>query len=245
MRALPRVASLDAAGAGEALELLEQALELAPHDALPMSIAAWCHGLRANHHFTRRRDEEKASARRLAARAAMLNSGDALAETMLAAGYTLAHDLTTATVHVERALALDGGSAWAWGRAGWIEAYQDNAAAAIERFQIARALAPADPLNFLCAVGIAASEFLATRYDESIRWYKRALAENPAVTWTNRFLTPAYVLAGRMDEARQSLAAFTNEYPDLTIADVRSGLPWSPLYLDRVAEGLESAGMRP
>jgi adenylate cyclase len=65
------------------------------------------------------------------------------------------------------------------------------------------------------------------------------------VTWTNRFLAPAYVLAGRMAEARQSLAVFKKEYPDLTIADIRSGLPWSPGYLDRVAEGLESAGMRP
>jgi AraC-like DNA-binding protein/tetratricopeptide (TPR) repeat protein len=244
MRALPRVVSLEAASEGMALELLEQAIEIAPHDALPMAVAAWCHGLRAGHHFTRRRDEEKAAAARLAARAAMLNTGDALAETMLAAGYTLAHNLATAVVHVERALTLDGGSAWAWGRSAWIKAYRGEAAGAIEQFQLARALAPADSLNFLWSVGIASAQFGAAHYDESIRWYKRALAQNPAVTWTNRFLAPTYVLAGRMDEARESLDAFTKEYPDLTIADVRSGLPWSASYLDRVAEGLESAGMR-
>jgi tetratricopeptide (TPR) repeat protein len=174
----------------------------------------------------------------------MLNTGDALAETMLAAGYTLAHNLATAVVHVERALTLDGGSAWAWGRSAWIKAYRGEAAEAIEQFQLARALAPADSLNFLWSVGIASAQFGAAHYDESIRWYKRALAQNPAVTWTNRFLAPTYVLAGRMDEARESLDAFTKEYPDLTIADVRSGLPWSASYLDRVAEGLESAGMR-
>jgi hypothetical protein len=48
-----------------------------------------------------------------------------------------------------------------------------------------------------------------------------------------------------MDEARHSLAAFTAEFPDLTIADVRSGLPWGSHFLDRVAEALETLGMHP
>src|SRR5438045_7216761 len=43
----------------------------------------------------------------------LLIAGDPLTETFLAAGYTLAHDLTTASIHVNRALALDGSSAWA------------------------------------------------------------------------------------------------------------------------------------
>jgi Tfp pilus assembly protein PilF len=76
---------------------------------------------------------------------------------MLAAGYTLAHDLATAAIHVDRALTLDGGSAWVWGRSGWIKAYGGEAAEAIERFQIARALAPGDPMGFslLCRDSIA------------------------------------------------------------------------------------------
>src|SRR5439155_14041670 len=53
----------------------------------------------------------------LAARGAQLSTGDPLTETMLAAGYTLAHDLATAAIHVDRALTLDGGSAWAWAAA--------------------------------------------------------------------------------------------------------------------------------
>ena len=69
MRALPSVVSLAAASEGIALELLEQAMELAPTDPLPMSVAAWCHGLRAGHHFTARREDEKAAAGALAARA--------------------------------------------------------------------------------------------------------------------------------------------------------------------------------
>jgi AraC-like DNA-binding protein/TolB-like protein len=245
MRALPYVTTVDAVAEGMALELLEEAMELAPHDPLPISLAAWCRGLRAGHHFTARPEAEKATARELAARAARLNAGDALSETMLAAGYTLAHDLAAAAVHAERALALDGGSAWAWGRSGWIKAYSGRALEAIEEFQIARSLAPADPLTFLWSVGIAAAEFQTAHYCHSIRWFNRALAENPASTWTNRFLAPAYVLAGQIDEGRRTLAAFSSVYPGVTIADVRSGLPWNAPYLDRVSEGLERAGMQP
>jgi adenylate cyclase len=106
-------------------------------------------------------------------------------------------------------------------------------------------LAPADVLNFLWSVGIASAEFQSARYGESIAWYHRALAENPASTWTKRFLAPAYVLAGRVDEAHHTFAEFTSAFPDLTITAVRSSLPWNALFLDRVSEGLETVGMRP
>jgi TolB-like protein len=175
MRALPSLIAIEPAAERTALELLERAMELAPQDALPVSMATWCHGLRAGHHFTAQSDKELQTARILAARASGLISCDPLAETMLAAAHTLAHDLDTAAIHAGRALTLDGGSAWAWGRSGWIHAYRGKSVDAIERFQIARNLAPSDPLIFLAAVGIAAAHFEAYRYDEAVHWYRRAL----------------------------------------------------------------------
>ena len=243
MRALPRALSLGPAAEGMALELLEEAMELAPEDALPVALAAWCHGLRAGHHFTSKPEAERRLARTLVTRAAKLSLGDPLAETFLAAGYTLAHDLETAAIHVERALMLNGGSSWAWGRSGWIEAYRGQAGNAIERFQIARTLDLADPLNFLCAIGIGAAHFEAARYEQAVSWFTRALSEHPTAVWNNRFLVPAYVLAGRRDEAKKSFAAFTHAFPNLTIEQVRAGLPYSTGFLDRVAEGLERVGM--
>src|SRR5262249_29380048 len=165
MRARPCVTVVEAAAEGMGLEWLEEAMERAPHDPLPIATAAWCRGLRAGHHFTARPEVEKAAASELAARAAKLNAGDALAETMLAAGYTLAHDLASAAVHADRALALDGGSAWAWGRSAWVKAYHGRAREALEEFQIARSLAPADQLNFLWSVGIASTNFQDARYE--------------------------------------------------------------------------------
>jgi tetratricopeptide (TPR) repeat protein len=244
MRALPRVLSTEAAAGEMALEMLEQAMEIAPNDPLPVAIAAWCHGLRGSHNLCARPDREKASARMLAEHAAGLNSADALTETFLAAGYTLAHDLSTAAVHADRALALEGGSAWAWSRVGWLKAYAGEWADAIETFHISRALPATDRMGFLSSVGIAAGHFGAGRYNESACWFEHALAENPAAIWINHALASAYALGDRKEEARRSLTELTRAFPDLTIAQVRSGLPYRSAYLDRIAEGLESAGMR-
>ena len=85
--------SVEPASEAIALELLEQAMELAPRDPLPLALAAWCHGLHGGHNFSPAPDHEKSMACTLAERAARLSNGDPLTETFIAAGYTLAHDL--------------------------------------------------------------------------------------------------------------------------------------------------------
>ena len=126
-----------------------------------------------------------------------------MADSMLSAAYMLAHDLTAAEAHARRALATDGGSAWAWGRLGWVHAYRGEAKDAIELCQIAQALAPADPLGFVWSIGIAAANFELGRYDRAVRSYQRALTDQPKAIWLNRFLAPALELAGKKDEAKQ------------------------------------------
>ena len=71
------------------------------------------------------------------------------------------------------------------------------------------------------------------------------MTERPTAVWNDRFRAAAYALAGRKEEARRTLAGFARMYPDVTIALVRGGLPHTNRFLDRVAEGLEIAGMRP
>jgi adenylate cyclase len=243
MRALPDVLSIKPVAEDAALELLERAMELAPQDPLPMSVAAWCHGLRAGHAFTQRPDKERDAATALAECASTRKGGDALTETMLAAAYALTHDLATAAVHADRALMLDGGSAWAWGRSAWIHAYGGDATSALERFEIAQTLAPVDPLSYLWSVGIAASHFEGARYQEAVHWYRRALAEQPKAIWINRFLAATYALAGSKELAKRSLVELTRAFPELTIEKMRASLPHRRNTLERYAEGLAAAGL--
>jgi len=243
MRALPIVLAADPSAHGTAIELLGRAMEFAPHDPVPVSLAAWCYGMRAGHHFTNHPQIDREDALRLASDASYLSAGNPLAETMLSAAYMLAHDLVAAENHARRALAIDGGSAWGWGRLAWVHAYRGEATKAIECCHIAHALAPADPLGYLWSIGIAASHFELGHFDRAVDWYRRALAGQPKATWINRFLAPASALANKIDDAQQSIGALRSAFPDLTIAQIRTGLPHTTLLLDRVAEGLAGLGM--
>jgi AraC-like DNA-binding protein/tetratricopeptide (TPR) repeat protein len=243
MRALPMVLAADPQVHAIAIELLDQAIGLAPRDPVPMSLAAWCHGLRAGHHFTTNPKRERTAALELAMRATGLDANDPLSDTMLSAAYMLAHDLDAADTHARRALSVDGGSSWGWGRLAWIHCYRGETAKAIESCRIARTLEPTDPLGFVWSIGIAAANFEAGRYDEAVRWYRRALVEQPRATWLNRFLAPASVLGGHRDAGRQSLHTLASSFPELTISQVMSGLPHTSRFLDRVAEGLTDLGM--
>ena len=245
MKALPRALLIESAAQAEALQLLERAMELAPQDALPMALAAWCHGQRGTHHLAPQPGAEKQAARELALRAARLNAGDAVVEALLGAAHTLAQDLEAAAIHCERALALDGGCVWGWNRSGLLNVFLGRSADAIECFQFARSLGPDDPLNFYCSLGIGSTHFGAGRYDEAARWFTRGLAEHPPAVWVNRFRSAAFALAGRKEEARRSFADLTRAYPELTIGQVRSALPHPPSFRDRACEGLASLGMRP
>jgi tetratricopeptide (TPR) repeat protein len=245
MKALPRALVVSVASQAEALELLGRAMELAPQDPLPVALAAWCHAQRGTHHFTSQPAAEKQAGRDLAMRAARLGAADPFAEALLGAAHTLAYDFEAASVHIDRALALDGGCAWAWTRNGLLNVYQGRSADAVECFQIARSLSPDDPLNFYSSIGMGCAYFEVGRYDEAARWWTRVLAEHPPAVWVNRFRAPAYALAGRKEEAHQSFGELTRAYPGLTIGQVRSALPHTQGYSDRACDALASLGMGP
>ncbi len=246
MRAMPDVLSYKATAEARALELLERAMELAPHDPLPLSLAAWCHGVRACLHFTARPKEEQEKARQLSNRAAALNAGDSLTETILAAGYTLSRDLQAAAVHADRAIILDGGSPLAWARHGWISSFTGDLDTAIERLHIARKLGPADPVASASAsFAIATAHFQAGRLGEASRWIQRGIAERPDnVGMSPFFLASAHALQNRKEDARRVLTEWKPIHPDMTIGQVQSGWPFKASFMERVADGLESAGMR-
>jgi hypothetical protein len=83
------------------------------------------------------------------------------------------------------------------------------------------------------------------RLAESIAWMRRGIAEGPrTVAWMNAFLASAYALENRQEDAKRSLAEWKRVYPEATIADVKARLPFSAALLERIAEGLESAGLR-
>jgi AraC-like DNA-binding protein/tetratricopeptide (TPR) repeat protein len=243
LRAMPDVLSLDAEGNARALDLLERATARDPSNGLATALAAWARVQRVIYHFTAAPIEERARSADLARKAQAL-AGDAMVLAVLGNALTLLDDLETADLLIRKALSVDGGSAWAWSRSGWIDVYKGDPESAIERFKIALDLAPHDALAFNSMVGIGCAHFKAGRYVEAAQWQERGLIEHPSARWIHRTLCPAYVLAGAEPEARRSLAALREHYPDLTVAEVQQGLPpLPPSYRNLVFGALHTVGL--
>jgi len=241
--ALPGVLSLDAEGNARALDLLERALDQDPDFPLAVALAAWAYGQRTVYHLSSDPAREKARGLELVRKAQSL-SGDATMLAVLGNALTLLGDLGSAALVIGKALAIDGGCAWAWSRSGWLEVYRGEAESAIERFKIALDLAPQDKLAFNSMVGIGCAHFKAGNYAEAVRWQERALIEHPSSVWMHRTLSPAYLLTGARPEAKRSLEALRLRHPELTVSEVRRGMPPLPEnYRNLVLDTLSDVGL--
>ena len=126
MRAMPHVWALEAEESAKALDLLDKALEIDPDYPLALSLAAWCHAQRSVYNWANDTEEGQTLALKLAERAAELSGDDPLILAVLGAVHTFLHNLGTARVLLERAVAIDPNAAWAWSRLAWTDAYSDR-----------------------------------------------------------------------------------------------------------------------
>jgi AraC-like DNA-binding protein/tetratricopeptide (TPR) repeat protein len=243
LRAMPGVLAFDAEGNARALDLLEQAIAADPQQALAVALTAWAHLQRVVYHFTPEPAASRARGIELTHKAMTL-PGDATVLAVLGNALTLLGELDAAGQVIARALAADGGSAWAWSRSGFIDVYRGDPDSAIERFKIALDLAPHDTLAFNSHVGIGCAHFLAGHYAEAARWQEQGLSLRPSAFWVHRTMCPAYVQAGAMDEARRSAGLLRQRYPDLTVSQLRLGMPPLPsAYGESIVGALSEAGL--
>jgi adenylate cyclase len=243
MRALPYVWSLDAASNATATKLLDEALGLDPTYPLALSLSAWCCGQRVVYNWSRDPEAEKQVAIEKAQSAVDLAEDDPFVLTVLGAALTITKQYQAGLLMIEKALALDPNSAWAWNRSGWLRVFLDDPETGIGHFEKAIRLSPFDPMVFNAYVGIAAAHFVAGRYETAVGWYEKACLTNPKAVWINRILAPAYVFAGRQTEAEAAVRKLLTAYPGLTARAVRSVQSFSERVRDQMSEGLRRAGL--
>ena len=151
----------------------------------------------------------------------------------------------TAAILLDRALAIDPTSAWAWERSGWLKAYTGEPDAAIRDFHRAIQLEVPHSPNGNRFVGIGCAHFDSGRYEAGALWMRRAILEQPGTVWVNRTLAVSYARMGQQIAARDSLEALRRYCPDLTITRVVGALPFRRTFMERVAEGLDDLGLPP
>jgi adenylate cyclase len=242
-RALPAAFAVAPGPCGEALEDLDRAQELAPSYGLPKAIAAWCWGQRAAQHFGSTPREDSARAVRLAAEACRLAPSDSLVLTLANGALTLAHRLDQADRLLDRALALDPGSPWAWLRRAWASAYSGDAPRALQQFTTTLHLMPFEPIRHLAFIGIGCAHFVAGRHGHAARWAQSGIEANPDSFWAARVVAASAAHAGSRAEGRRVVRKLLHKDPSLTVSVAHRAWPFPAAVMERLADGLAAAGL--
>ncbi len=242
-RALPAAFAVAPGPCRQALEDMEQAQELAPSYGLPRALAAWCWSQRSAQHFGSTPQEDTARAVRLAADACRLAPEDSLTLTLASGALTLAHRLEDADRVLDRALALDPGSPWAWIRRAWASAYSGDAVTALRQFTTTLHLMPFEPIRHLAFIGIGCAHFVAGRYGRAAQWAQAGVEAGPDSFWGARVVAASAVHTGARADARRIVRRLLRRDPSLTVSVARRAWPFPPRVMDLLADGLATAGL--
>jgi adenylate cyclase len=243
IRAMQHAWLLEEEAAARALELLGKALEIEPDYPLALALTAWCWAQRSVYNWVDDAAAAKAEALKLADRAASQSTDDPLILAVLGTVHTFARNYGVARVMLERAVALDPNAAWALSRLGWLDVYADRPDEARLHFEKAMRLSPLDPINFNNLVGLASARAVAGDDAGAADLFIRALQERPNAAWIHRNLAGALYGAGRLEEARESIAKLLISHPGITIRKFREAMVFSPGTLDRMAGQLRGLGI--
>ncbi len=245
MRAFPHLWAHSPEDNAEAIALLNRALQLDPHYALPAGLAAWAHGQQVVYNWSTDFASERQAARKLIETATRTIGDDPTALTALgSAMMMLGQDVPQAAALADRALSLDPNHAWAWMRRGWGQVYLSNPEEGIAAFERAMRLSPMDPFAFNIHIGVGLAHFAAGRPQQAITWAQRAMSERPGLTWPYRDLAVYFSHHGDLAAARDALERFQRHHPGVSVASIGDGLRFMyPSLLARYLQGLSLAGL--
>jgi TolB-like protein/Tfp pilus assembly protein PilF len=230
----------------EALRLFNSAIELDPDFASAYGRAAFCYPYAKANGWIAVTANEIAEVKRLAQQAVELGKDDAIA--LAASGYALVfvvRDLEAGAALIDRALVLNSNLAEAWYCGGWVKNFLGEPEAAIERFARAMRLSPLDPWAMGMRAGTAAAHFFLGRYDEAASWAAMAMQDNPDFQAGVRISAAINAMAGRPEEAHETVVRLQRLNPTLRVSNLKHVLgPYRRGEdLARYEEGLRKAGL--
>ena len=194
LRALPHVLANTAEDGEAALRLLGDALRLDPGYVAAHGYAAWCHEqryLRAGFD-----PADRAAALAHADVALGVNSDDPQAMSIGAfVRANLTRDYDGAIPVLDRALAINGNSALAFGFSALVSAHSERHERAVAHAGRALRLSPLeDPLNYHPYCALALTNLFAGRFEDAVRYATLTIRANPGFS-----VAYAYLVAGQVN----------------------------------------------
>ena len=240
LQALRLILNSDTASAHQAIAVLSRAVDMDPADGVSVGLLAYSHLEVLGYYGTVSPRATLDTALRLSQHAGLLDNDDPLVLVARAgvAGWMMQSDEADALL--DRALAIDPTSAWAWERRAYARlSGPEDSRRAIADFQHALRLRGPGISRSNCFLGIACAHFKAGRLQDAGRWLRKALSENPRADWMHRTISCLALKTGDDRANVQSVDRLRRVFPHLTLsyhADF-------PFYDPRWLEGLANAGM--
>jgi adenylate cyclase len=218
LQALPHVATMTGDGLSRAIDLLDRAIVLSPTYSQALGYSAYCRALRPFHGYSADAARDFREASELARRALDSDPEDPVG--LRAAGVTVVlvnRDYQAGWDLMDRSLAIDSNSAYSWALRGWISIWAGDPEQAISEFERAIRLSPYDHWTGNYSLGMAFALNTSGRFEEGLRWARRAVQENPSWIACHRQLVGALSLVGRLEEAREAARRHQAIDPNFTV----------------------------
>jgi TolB-like protein/tetratricopeptide (TPR) repeat protein len=228
-----------------ALDCLDRAIVIDPSYAPALAMAAYCYAHRRQQGWAKDIEAEASKGLRLASKAVDLAKDDGNVLWMAAAAvWQLELNRQRARELARRSVAANGNSVWGLIVTALIEMTSGNSAEGLSLLQRANRLSPRDPTGWLLAGGMSLAYYLEGKFDDSIQWSQKALAQNPRYVVAIRLLAANYARLEQPDKAMERVQQLLKGEPALTISKQRSRM----MFMDekvwnKLADGLRLAGL--
>jgi DNA-binding winged helix-turn-helix (wHTH) protein len=232
-------------GNSQGLDHFRKAIELDPDLAAAYAMAAWCYLRRKLHGWMDDPTAEIGEAVRLARKAVHLGQDRALPLCM--GGYVLSffeRDFDEAAALIDRSLAINPNSAYAWGLGAWVRVWRGEPDLAIEHAAKAERPSPLDPSMYGIRAAAAYAHFLLHRYDVASSLAEQARHGNPNFVLSVCISAASNAFAGRIEAAQRAITRALECDPGLRLSNLKNLTPFERSEdFALFADGLSKAGL--
>ncbi len=217
LRALPLVIANTVAEADTAIELLEEALLLAPDYAYAHALIATACGVIVRSAVGAERVDARAKGVAHARRAVALGGDDSAV--LATAGFMLLilnQDVFGARTALDRAVALNANSATAFTHRALVLAIAGEPELAIEDAKRALRLNPLDPTGFLPQMAIVVAQIELRQYEEAVTSARKVMEINPRYPMSYAWTMVAECARGNAVEAERQMRRLAEMLPGFT-----------------------------
>jgi TolB-like protein/Flp pilus assembly protein TadD len=242
-RAQTHVWRLNRTDSEAAIEALNRAVGAYPDYAPARSLLAFCLVFAAHNGWIDR-DQGLLAARPHIVQAIALDDCDPWGQIALGYWSMMERRTEESIVAFRRAVSLNPSFAAAHCYLSHGLAFSGRCDEAIAHGNEAIRLSPLDPDTAMFLGGITVAHYLAGRYADAFRTSEELLRLRPGFHGAQRLRCASLAQIGKVEEARQSLAAVRLEQPQLSIDWIKSSVPYqTPELMEHFLTGMRKAGL--